>query len=340
MNDISDVSRPAGADVRIDSSHPVSPASPNLPVDTGPVARVGPPPQAMPALPPSPTAIDYQLATSAATAMSQNVLFDVSHIAAVLMLIDSELRRSALDTQVEEIRSVADQTHAAADDIRESAKLALAGGVVSGASQIASAGISIGGGIKGMSLTSGSAAAEATPSAGTTAGELEESASTNPTSEESEGAPRTAAGAQETPVAEPGGTSPEESQVEETRGEATRDTVKEMATAKQKAAATRLDHTMSQQLSARAQNIALATEGLAKMSSASGELIKSALDYESRQKDADSKDAEAKADELRAYLDRTKGFADAMQKGAQDMLQIYQQVEDSEHQTHKQIWHA
>lgn len=340
MSEVNDVPGPARTDVRIDPSPSASPATPNLPVDTGPVARVGPPPQSMPALPPSPSAIDYGLAASAANTISQNALFDVSHIAAVLMLIDSELRRNALDTQVEQIKSVADQTHAAAADIRESAKLALAGGVVSGASQIASAGISVGGGIKGMSLTSGAAATEAGTGAASASSGLEEPASTNATSDEPEGAPRTAAAAQELPVTDGEGTSPAESQVEETPGETTRETVKEMSAAKQKAAATRLDHTMSQQLSARAQNVALTTEGLAKMSSASGELIKSALDYESRQKEADSKDAEAKADELRAYLERTKGFADAMQKGAQDMLQIYQQVEDSGHQTRKQIWHA
>ena len=291
----------------------------------------------MPALPPGGSAIDYALAASGARAISQNVMFDISHIAAVLMLIDSELRRNAQDTQVEQIKSVADQTRAAADDIRESAKLALAGGVVSGASQIVSAGISIGGGIKGMSLTGGSVAAEASAVAEPASLGPEEP---TPMPEEEPQAIRTGTGAPEAPVAETGGTSPTENPAEQTRAEATRDTVKEMSTAKQKAAATRLDHTMSQQLSARAQNIALATEGLAKMSSASGELIKSALDYESRQKDADSKDAEAKADELRAYLERTKGFADAMQKGAQDMLQVYQQVEETGHQTRKQIWHA
>ena len=338
MNEVRDVSGPAGTGVRIDTTQTASPPPSNLPVDTGPVTRVGPPPQATPTLPPGPSAIDYGLAASGARAISQNVMFDISHIAAVLMLIDSELRRSAQDTQIEQIKSVADQTRAAADDIRESAKLALAGGVVSGASQIASAGISVGGGIKGMSLTGGSVATGA--SAETAASGPVEPEPTSPAPEEGEAMPQTAAAAQETPVADSGRAAPAESSVEQTRAEETRDTVKEMSTAKQKTAATRLDHTMSQQLSARAQNIALTTEGLAKMASASGELIKSALDYESRQKDADSKDAEAKADELRAYLERTKGFADNLQKSAQDMLQIYQQVEDSGHQTRKQIWHA
>ena len=338
MNEVRDVSGPAGTGVRIDTSQPASPPPANLPVDTGPVTHVGPPAQSTPTLPPGPSAIDYRLAASGARAISQNVMFDISHIAAVLMLIDSDLRRSAQDTQVEQIKSVADQTRAAADDIRESAKLALAGGVVSGASQIASAGISVGGGIKGMSLTGGSVATGA--SAETAASGPVEPEPTSQTPEEPEATARTPAAAQEAPVADSGRAAPSESSVEQTRAEETRDTVKEMSTAKQKAAATRLDHTMSQQLSARAQNIALTTEGLAKMASASGELIKSALDYESRQKDADSKDAEAKADERRAYLERTKGFADTLQKSAQDMLQIYQQVEESGHQTRKQIWHA
>ena len=339
MSEVSNVSGPAGTSVPIDARQTAGPPTHGLPVDTGPVARVGPPPQSMPTLPPGASAIDYALAASGARAMSQNVMFDISHVAALLMLIDSELRRNAQNTQVEQIKAVTDQTRAAADDIRESAKLALAGGIVSGATQIASAGISVGGGIKGMSLTGGSVGTGAgTETAASNPVELEPT--TPAPEEELEATPGTTAAAPETPVAESGRAAPSESAVEQTRSETTRDTVKEMSTAKQKAAATRLDHTVSQQLSARAQNVALTTEGLSKMSSATGELIKSALDYESRQKDADSKDAEAEADEQRAYLERTKGFVDSMQKGAQDMLQVYQQVEDSGHQTRKQIWHA
>ena len=46
----------------------------------------------------------------------------------------------------------------------------------------------------------------------------------------------------------------------------------------------------------------------------------------------------ALAEERRAYLDRTKGFADSMQKGAQDMLQTFQQMEEGAHQTRKQVF--
>ena len=37
-------------------------------------------------------------------------------------------------------------------------------------------------------------------------------------------------------------------------------------------------------------------------------------------------------------MERTKAFADSMQKGAQDMIQVYQQMTDSMHQTSSQIW--
>ena len=340
MSEVSGVSGPGRPDIRTDAPETARAPS-GLPIDTGRAEGAAPPPRSTPTLPPGPSRVDYGLAASAAGTMSHNVAFDASRVAALMMLLDAELQRSARDEQVQEIKAVADQSHAAADDIRASAKMALAGGVVSGAGQIASAGVSVGGGIKGMSLTSGAAATEAasvTPE--TVSGPEEGATPTGAAPEETEGAAGTAPGGADGTLAETGEAASGDTEVEEASGEDARDTVKDMADAKQKATATRLNHTLSQQLSARAQNIALVTEGVSKMTAATGELIKSALDYEARQKEAESKDDEARAEQLRSYLERTKGFADAMQKGAQDNLQIYQQVEDTETQTGKQIWRA
>ena len=324
MSDVSGVSGPSPVRIETDSSAASGAVASGPTIDTGRAAATGPAPPSRPLLPPPSHGIDYGLASSATQVMGDNVAVDFGHIAALMMEIDSELARAARDSQVEQIESVASQMHAAADDIRESAKMALAGGVVSGATQVASAGISIGGGIKGMSLTKSTAAME-------------------PTMEPGEplapGAKGSAPAAGET-VGVPESSQPaaSETRAQQVRQQTTRDTVKDVSSSRQKGAATRLDQTLSQQLSARAQNVALMTEGLSKMTSATGEMIRSAMDYQSRQKDADSKEDEARADEQRAHLDRTKGFADSMQKGAQDMLQAFQQMEEGAHQTNKQIW--
>ena len=338
MNEVSGVTGPSPNRIETGPTEAAAqvPASP--PIDTGRVEHTGAPSPSVPPLPPGPGSIDHALAGSATQVISENVGTDFGHIAALMMMIDSELARAARDSQVAQIESVADQMHASADDIRESAKLALAGGVVAGATQIASAGISVGGGIKGMSLTSSAASSEAAA----VAAEPKLTAPEEP-------APSTARGAAgaEGPAASlpedvelpgTGRAGAAESETQQVRQETTEENVKDVSSSKQKMAARRLDHTLSQQLSARSQNVALVTEGLSKLTSSTGEMIKSALEYESRQKDADSKEAEARAEEQRAYLDRTKGFADAMQKGAQDMLQIFQQMDESVHQTNKAVW--
>lgn len=319
MNDLN-VSRPSPN--RIDTGPTgAAPVAPEPRVDTGSVESAGPPPGGAPALPRGPVRIDPGPTGAAMGAMSDNIAVDFGTVAALMMQIDSELARAARDSEVAEVKAVASEMHASADDIRESAKLALAGGVVSGATQIASAGVSIGGGIQGMRLTSSSAAVEAGGVGG-----------------ESTTAPEPASA----PSVEPG-TTPEEApgaggDREALRGETADETVGDSSSAKRTMATRRLDHTLSQQLSARSQNVALMSEGLAKLSSSTGEMIKSALDYEARQKDADSKDAEARAEQKRAYLERTKGFADSMQKGAQDMLQLFGQMEESAQQTRRAVW--
>lgn len=259
-----------------------------------------------------------------------------------MMQIDSELARAARDDQVSQIEAVAQEMHASAQDIRASARMALIGGVISGGAQIGAAGMSLYGGVKGMRLTTSMpmvepevSVTETTRTGGTS--------SMSPSAEEQQ--PVTAqAGESAAPpledigMPEAGRPSSSEAQTQQVRQETTQDTVKEVSTAKQKAAAARVDHTLSQQLSARAHSISLATQGMSQLTIATGDIIKSAMEYQSRMKDADSKQDEARAEEKRAYLDRTKGFADSMQKGAQEMLGLFQQMEDSMHQTHRQIW--
>ena len=333
MSEVSGVSGPSQPRIETDSAAASGAVASGPTIDTGRAPVTGPPPQSLPPLPPPPHGIDYGLASSATEVMGNNVAVDFGQIAALMMQIDSELARAARDSQVEQIESVASQMHASADDIRESAKMALAGGVVSGATQVASAGISIGGGIKGMSLTKSTAAMEPT---------MEPAEPLTPGTKGAAGASETvspaASAGESVGVPESSQPAATETETQQVREQTTRDTVEGVSSSKQKAAATRLDQTLSQQLSARAQNVALMTEGLSKMTSATGEVIRSAMDYQSRQKDADSKEDEARAEEARAHLDRTKGFADTMQKGAQDMLQAFQQMEEGTHQTSKQIW--
>ena len=312
MSDLDAVSGP-GRMIETPAPGAVAPAAARPAIDTAPVPAAAPPPESAAPLPAGRQPIDYGLAGAGMQSIADNVGVDFGHIAALMMQIDSEIARATRDAEVAQIDSVAREMHASADDIRKSAKLALAGGVVSGATQIASAGISIGGGIQGMRLTSSGAAME--PTVETPAASAPGAAPAETVSAETATPPASEAPGEETAA----------------------DTVEEDS-AQRKMAAWRLDHTRSQQLSARSQNVALMTEGLAKLSTATGDMIKSALDYESRQTDAASKDAEARAEEQRAYLDRTKGFADSMQKGAQDMLQIFQQMDESLHQTNKAVW--
>ena len=330
MIDIGGVSGSYQVKVESDASEAASTARPvPATVDTGVPSAVGMPIASASELPPSQGPIDYGLAISALGTMSENVGVDFGRIAALMMVIDSELSRAARDSQVELIEEVAAQMHKSADDLRASAKMALVGGCVAGSTQIASAGITIAGGVKGMSLTSGSAAAGG---AGQSA-PLEET-STAPVGETSTPAasPRGAPGAG---VEEP---APAQASAGETRQENVEEMTEQETGTRQKASTADMDMALSQQLSARAQNISLVTQGLSQVTSATGEIIKSALDYESKSREARSKDDDAMAEKERAYMERTKAFADSMQKGAQDLIQAYQQMTESMHQTSSQVW--
>ena len=330
MIDIGGISGSYQVKVESDASEAASTARPfPATVDTEVPSAVGMPIASAPELPPSRGPIDYGLATSAVGTMSENVGVDFGRIAALMMMIDSELSRAARDSQVELIEEVAAQMHKSADDLRASAKMALVGGCVAGSTQIASAGITIAGGVKGMSLTSGSAAA---------GGEGQSAPLEETPTAPAEETPTPAA----SPLGEPGAGVEEPAPAQGRAGEARQENVEEMTEqdtrARQKATTADMDMALSQQLSARAQNISLVTQGLSQVTSATGEIIKSALDYESKSREAQSKDDDAMAEKERAYMERTKAFADSMQKGAQDLIQAYQQMTESMHQTSSQVW--
>ena len=330
MIDVGGVSGSYQVKVETEASEAATTARPvPATVDTEMPSAVSAPIASASELPPSQGPVDYGLAISAVATMSENVGVDFGRIAALMMMVDSELSRAARDSQVEQIEEVAAQMHESADDLRASAKMALVGGCVAGSMQIASAGITIAGGVKGMSLTSGSVAADAegpsvSPEETSTTPDEETSTSTTP------------------PQAELGSSgeepAPEQGSAQETRQKNVEELTEQETKAKQKAGTEDLDMTLSQQLSARAQNISLVTQGLSQVTSSTGEIIKSALDYESKLKEAKSKDDDAMAEKERAYMERTKAFADSMQKGAQDMVQVYQQMTDSMYQTSSQVW--
>ena len=330
MIEIGGVSGPGPARLETDASEATSASrQARAAVDTEVCSGVDGARASAPELPPSQGPIDFGLAASAASAMSENVGVDFGRIAALMMMIDSELSRAARDTQVADIEEVASDMHKSADDLRASAKMALIGGCVSGSVQIASAGITIAGGAKGMSLTRGSIA----PPTEAPAAPVEEAPAAP-----SENAPAPSA----PPPTELGGGVEEPAPVKESAAETRQENVKEMTDqetkTRQKDTTQRLDMAASQQLSARAHGVTLVTQGVSQLTSSTGEIIKSALDYESKVKEAKSKDDEATAERERAFLERTKGFADSMQKGAQDMLQLFQQMSEGKHQTSSQVW--
>ena len=299
-------------------------------VDTEVPAASGMPVASASELPPSQGPIDYGLAISAVGTMSENVGVDFGHIAALMMMIDSELSRAARDSQVEQIEEVAAQMHKSADDLRAAAKMALVGGCVSGSMQIASAGITIAGGRQGHEPHLGTGGRRRGGFVGTPGRKRPRRLPRKPRHRRRR--PRSSSTeAWEEPA-------PAQGSAEETRQENVEEMTEQETKAKQKTTTEDLDTALSQQLSARAQNISLVTQGLSQVTSATGEIIKSALDYESKSKEARSKDDDAVAEKERAYMERTKAFADSMQKGAQDMIQVYQQMTDSMYQTSSQVW--
>ena len=163
---------------------------------------------------------------------------------------------------------------------------------MSGAAQIASAGISVYGGLKGMRLTSGSISAGAeTPSVPA------EKVSAVPPEETSAAPVEESTAPSAPPRSELGGGMEEPAPAQEKAGPTREENVREMteqdSRTRQKAATENLDLAASQQLSARAHAITLVTQGLAQAASSTGEVIKSALDYESKLKEAKSKDDDA-----------------------------------------------
>ena len=334
---------------------------------------------------------------SALASIYQNVGVDFGRIAALMMLIDSELAKAARDERVMQVEAVAEQMHAIADDIRTSANLALAGGVVSGAAQIGAGAISVSGGIKGMAITrvpssatsgpstpagaNGGGAAPTSPAPTApdvatstpppaSAGPMPDAAAPptpTPTAPDAPAPPTPATPDTPLPTApnadvptastapDPTASISSESasidtattgdappagdpQPQPGQPAATEQAPPELSPAERQTAETFLDHTVSQHLSAKAQNIALLTQGLSQLSTATGDIIKNVLEFEARQTDAHVKDTEAELEERRAHLERVKGFADTMQKGTHDLLQIFQQVEEGIHQTSRHIW--
>ena len=351
-------------------------------IDTWPSGTTKFPRSSEPSLPPGSGPVNNELALAAIHTIWQNVGVDYARIAALLLLINSELARAARDGRVAQIEAVAQQLHAIADKLRTSAALALAGGVVSGGLQIASAGISMGGGIYGMKLTKttmppgqnstdpkvtpdtttvaptppppspppptpAQPGSGPTPLPGTSTRGTPDPGSTPPgqpdtpevqvTTETPEPPPPPS----ETPDAEaPGGSlrsegDPETLSVDELPAD---ETTPELDEAGRQGKTTELDHTLSQQMSARSHNVVLFTQGLSMMTGSFGELIKGVLEFEAKRTEADIKEEEADVEKQRAYMENTRAFAESMQKSAHDMLQILQQMQEGLHQTTRSIW--
>ena len=330
--------------------------------------------------------IDNSLAQQAITEIWQNVGVDYARIAALMLLINSELARAARDGRVMQIEALAEQMHAIADKLRTSAKLALAGGVVSGGLQIVSAGISVGGGIYGMKLTKttmppgqtstdpkvtpgattpaptsppstptpppppappGSGPTPPPPPPGTSTRGVSNPGSTPPGQPDTPEpqvvteTPEPPTPPPETPDAEPPGGNlpqggdPEPPPVEEPPVGETDPNLDEAA---QLAQTRELDHTLSQQMSARSHNVLLFSQGLSMMTGSIGEIIRAVLDHEAKQIEADVKDDDAQVEKQRAYMENTRAFGESMQKSAHDMLQILQQMQEGLHQTTRSIW--
>ena len=115
----------------------------------GGVSGTGAPPIPAPA-----SNVNYAETALGLSAMSENVAYDFSMFAALLIKVDQESEKLGRDQIVADIQSVADSMDHAANDMVASAGLALASGVISGMSSIAAGGISIGGGIKTFKIVS------------------------------------------------------------------------------------------------------------------------------------------------------------------------------------------
>lgn len=303
----------------------------------------------------SPT-VDLNLAHSAALAIAQNIGVDYARIAALMMLLHSELARAARDGRVLQIEQLAQRMHEIADDIRTSAMYALVGSIVSSSIQIASAGINIGGGLYGMSLTSRGAKTPPPPkpnkpptaAPGNTPNP--DTPDPNPSASPATGSPgqppEPAAAASTadttpdpaTPPTQPADTAPgpddPQAPGQAPEPEPEPGQVDNLSPGQKQDQ----DFAAAQRFAARAQGVALVTQGASLMVSSIGELIKSVVEHEGRKIDAYIKDSEAEAEEMRAYMESVKTFSEAMQKAAHDMLQSYQQMQEGIHQTSRAVW--
>ena len=224
---------------------------------------------------------------------------------------------------------------AAADKQRESALYGLIGTETMAGAQGASAAINIGGGVKGMQLTSTSASSA--PSTGEAVAETETGTGSAAESAAS-GTGESVGSANEIEAdLKAGSMEPEATPTEEAAVNAQEEATETSKTAKANRLA-RQDATESARLSARAQNIALLTQGLAGLSTSGGQAVQGALQYEADLRKAEATEAEARSEEHQAALQRAQAAADNMQKGVDAMTSTYQQVMENKAQTERQIW--
>ena len=255
--------------------------------------------------------------------------------AVMMEQVQNELARTAKDVRDQQVQEVKQEKLAAADKQREGALYSLIGTETMAGAQGASAMINIGGGVKGMQLTTTSASSA--PSAGESVAEAE--VGTGNAAETATSGTGESLGSTSEIEAEikASNMEPEASPTEE----AAADVQEEAADYSKTTKASRLAHqdaTESARLSARAQNIALLTQGLSGLATSGGQAVQGALQYEADLKKAEATEAEARSDEHQAALQRAQSEADSMQRGVDSMISTYQQVMENKAQTDRQIW--
>lgn len=334
MSDVSALSGSRDTRIETPATEGTGAAAPSTPpVETEAVERIGGSPVTAPPLRPMSKYPDSEAVLSEMKSLGSSIEVVAGLFAVMMERVQNELSRAAKEEQNAQVDERLAEKRAAAAQQRNAAVYTLIGTEFAAGGQVASAAINIGGGVQGMRLTSSSAATTSTT-------ETDEVLSESPAA--SLEASGTLASATDVEAElNPASTANAESSSNAEQSQEAAQDVEAEASRPQRAKAAKLakvDETESERLAARAQNIALLTQGLAGLTTAAGDGVQGILEYDAQRKRADATEADARADERDATQERTKDFADAMQKGVDAMIEEYQQVMDNKAQTDRQIW--
>ncbi|MCZ0944090.1 MAG: hypothetical protein OXJ53_13610 [Gammaproteobacteria bacterium] len=313
--------------------------------DTGTTQRTGINPDGAPPLRAElPGTYDQGRAKQMA-AIGQSLDAAYALLAAETLKEANDSARVAKAIRVQEREAAYQQDLAAVAEQRESAMYGVIGNSTGAAGQAASAGINMAGGAKGLQMTSNNSATAATQAtsgldagadAAATAGTGASGAAATTGIGTSGAVDSLGSAADIAPDMPPPDVdfSPTPQGTEASAAQAAQGTDK----AAQTGNLATLDSVKSQQLSARAQNLSLFTQGLSQLTGAAGESGKGAFKYVADIKEAEAAQERAEANKSRAMLETQKEHVDKLQNYIESAIRTQDEIQSNKNQTERSIW--